>query len=306
MSTTNTALASSGNAQLAAVTGGSTAIADPKAVVAQVQAVQQIMKAVMKGGTHYGVIPGSNQPSLYKPGSEVLLSAFKISVEPEVHEIRDGNHITYQVRCIGRHIATGLVIGIGVGEASTAEDKYAWRAAVCPEEYEDTPEDRRRVKWNKGKWDQQARANGPGWSVEQVRTNPADLANTVLKMAKKRAQIDLCLTGLAASDIFTQDIEDLPAEYIDGGTGEVQQQPRQTPNNRYRERERTGQSTGGATVAGAVSDAQVRLLKARAGGDDKLAELLTKYGVDKVENFPKAKMNEALDWLSGKGEKANG
>jgi len=39
-------------------------------------------------------------------------------------------------------------------------------------------------------------------------TNPADQFNTVLKMAKKRAHVDAVLTVTAASDIFTQDIED--------------------------------------------------------------------------------------------------
>jgi hypothetical protein len=35
------------------------------------------------------------------------------------------------------------------------------------------------------------------------------MANTVLKMAKKRALVDAVLTVLGASDIFTQDIEDM-------------------------------------------------------------------------------------------------
>jgi hypothetical protein len=39
--------------------------------------------------------------------------------------------------------------------------------------------------------------------------------NTCLKMAKKRALVDACLTVTAASDIFTQDIEDMP-EVIPG------------------------------------------------------------------------------------------
>jgi hypothetical protein len=40
--------------------------------------------------------------------------------------------------------------------------------------------------------------------------NPADYYNTVLKMAKKRAHVDAVLTATAASDIFTQDVEDMP------------------------------------------------------------------------------------------------
>jgi len=39
--------------------------------------------------------------------------------------------------------------------------------------------------------------------------NPADQYNTVLKMAKKRAYVDATLSATAASDIFTQDIEEI-------------------------------------------------------------------------------------------------
>jgi hypothetical protein len=57
-----------------------------------------------------------------------------------------------------------------------------------------------------------AKWNGKVEQKQQVRTNPADVANTILKMAKKRGLVDAILTVTAASDIFTQDIEDLPDE----------------------------------------------------------------------------------------------
>lgn len=284
-----------------AVMSPGTGIADPKFVIAQVQAVQKIMRAVMKAGVHYGEIPGTDKPSLYKQGSEVLLSAFRIAVEPVVREIRDGNHIVYQVQCIGRHIASGLILGTGIGEASTAEEKYAWRAAVCPEEYDATPEDRRRVKWNKGKWDHATRSNGPGWSVNQVRTNPSDLANTVLKMAKKRAQIDMTLTALAASDMFSQDLEDLPPEYLDGQDG-PESKPSGTPNNRYQAREKTGapQSSGPSGVA---TEGQVKMIRAKVENAGLKDSFFAEFAIGDYPELPKAKVNDALEWIKGK---ANG
>jgi len=48
-----------------------------------------------------------------------------------------------------------------------------------------------------------------------VRTEPADIANTVLKMAEKRAFIDAIRTTTGCSDMFSQDLEDLPAEVRD-------------------------------------------------------------------------------------------
>src|SRR3989304_5719974 len=71
--------------------------------------VQQVMKSVMKEGVHFGVIPGCKQPSLYKSGSEALLSTFNISAEPIVdeHNPRDERgrviEIRYRVKCVGKH-----------------------------------------------------------------------------------------------------------------------------------------------------------------------------------------------------------
>lgn len=259
---------------------------DHKAVIAQVKAIQKIMSDVMKDGMHYGVIPGTKQPSLYKAGSEALLSAFHISVEPEIDSRRDGDHISYTVRCIGRHMQSGIVVGMGVGECSTAEEKYCWRAAVCEQEYDDTADTHRRVKWNKG-----YKGAAP-WSVLQVRTNPADLANTCLKMAKKRAQIDLTLTSLSASDIFTQDVEDLPAEYLDDGSEAPAQKP-----NKYQPQAKAG----APAPEGPCTEGQVKLLKAKLGASGKQeSELLAQFQIGTIEEMPKAKVNAALDWLAGK------
>ena len=190
---------------------GERALATPNDLRQQVNAIQYAIKAVMQKDVHYGVIPGTQKPTLYKPGSEVLLTMFHIAVDPQAEELREGIDIRYRVRAVGRHQASGIVVGVGIGEASTAEDKYAWRRAICPEEWNDTDPTRRRTKYQKYK--------GQIEKVQQVRTNPADIANTVLKMAKKRAQIDLTLTATAASDCFTQDVEDLPEELRDDERG---------------------------------------------------------------------------------------
>jgi hypothetical protein len=165
-----------------------------------VNLIQEVMRAVMKPDTHYGVIPGCKQPSLYKAGSEVLLTTFRIAVSVHVDDLSTPDCIRYRVRTIGTHQQSGIVVGEGIGECSSDEEKYKWRKTHNKKEFDATPETRRRIKY------------GKSWEDMQVRTEPADVANTVLKMAKKRAQIDLTLTATAASDIFTQDVEDIPEE----------------------------------------------------------------------------------------------
>lgn len=175
---------------------------------AQVQLIQEVMSAVMQKDVHYGVIPGCEKPTLYKPGSEKLLSTFRIAVKPIETDLSKEDFVRYRVEARGTSMVDGRYLGSGIGECSSGEEKYAWRRVVCKEEWEATSPDRRREKWAK-------KRNGETYMVQQVRTNPADVANTILKMAKKRAQIDLTLTVTAASDIFTQDLEDLSDEVRD-------------------------------------------------------------------------------------------
>lgn len=171
-------------------------------VVQQAMAIQEIMQAVMKEGTHYGTIPGTDKPTLYKAGAEKLCLTFHIADEYRVEDLSTGQDaIRYRVTCIGRHQQTGIDMGQGIGESQTGEEKYRWRKAVCKEEFEATPINLRRVKYGK--------KSGGFYTVEQVRTEPADLANTVLKMAAKRAKTAMVLNVLAASDAFSQDLEDL-------------------------------------------------------------------------------------------------
>lgn len=167
---------------------------------AHVNLVQEVMKAVMQEGTHYGKIPGTPKPSLWKPGAEVLGATFHIAPSYCVEDLSTEDYIRYRVTCTGTHQGTGIVMGAGMGACSSNEEKYKWRKANSDKEFDAAPENRRRVKY------------GKDYQAKQVRTEPADIDNTVLKMACKRAQVAMALNVTAASDIFTQDIEDLPEE----------------------------------------------------------------------------------------------
>lgn len=169
-------------------------------VRAHVNLVQEVMQAVMKKDTHYGTIPGTPKPTLYKPGAEVLAATFRIAVSYRIEDLSTPDVVRYRVTAIGTHQTSGTVMGEGMGECSSGEEKYKWRKAVGNLEFDATPENKRRTKY------------GKDYATKQVCTNPADLANTVLKMACKRAQVAMTLNVTAASDIFTQDIEDLPEE----------------------------------------------------------------------------------------------
>lgn len=171
---------------------------------AHVNLVQEVMQAVMKEDTHFGIIPGTKKPSLYKPGAEVLAATFRIAVSYRVEDLSADGEVRYRVAAVGTHQTSGIVLGEGMGECSSGEEKFRWRRAICDEEFELASENRRRIKFSS--------YQGKVSKTKQVRTEPSDQANTILKMACKRAQVAMTLNVTAASDIFTQDIEDLPDE----------------------------------------------------------------------------------------------
>lgn len=174
-------------------------------VVSRVARIQEVMRAVMKEGTHYGTIPGTNKPTLYKPGAELLLMTFRIAAMPALTEdLSTDDEVRYRVTARAVSQVTGETLGEASGECSSSETKYRWVKPVCDEEWDETDPAMRREKWMKGN-------DGP-YKVKQIRSSPADVANTILKMAYKRALIALALQVLAASDIFAQDLEDLDAQ----------------------------------------------------------------------------------------------
>jgi hypothetical protein len=248
----------------------------------QVNTIQHVMQAVMIRDTHYGTIPGTKTPSLYKPGAEKIMATFRLSADPEVLDLSDGDQIRYQVK-VRLVSPSGVFVGAGIGECSSNEEKYKWRNAVCQEEFEETTPERKREKWNKGY------QNAPAYKRQQIRTEPADLANTILKMAKKRGLIDAVLTATAASDIFTQDVEDLPAEYIDGDEQPVAQQ-RKEPQPKKQQAAGDGK---------AATENQVKLLHAKLKSANKTVEqYCAAMGVASVEATPFVTVNDAIAWIT--------
>ena len=204
------------------------------AIIAQVALIQDVMKKVMQPDVHYGVIPGTNKPTLLKPGAEKLMLTFRLDPQYESQEHFIGDHLFVRSKCTLYHSPTGRRLGSGEGSCSTKESKYAYRKGqrLCPECGKETI-----IKGKEqygGGWLCWKKKDGCGaqWpdgtkEIEDQNTdrvaNPdvADQYNTVLKMANKRSLIAAVLNVTAASDIFTQDVEDLP-EFAQKNTDKVQ------------------------------------------------------------------------------------
>jgi hypothetical protein len=204
-------------------------------VRAQVNLIQEVMREVMQGpardekgreipGVHYGLVPGcGDKPTLLQPGAHKLLMTFRLVADPEMTLVQmERGH--REVRCkVKIYSQGGVLLGAGVGTCSTMEGKYRFRTG--PVEFTDKPVPREywdlrssnpaKAKAMLGEGMIPKKNDAGAWVCarqgEKVEhDNPADYYNTVEKMAYKRALVSATLTVTAASDIFTQDIEDMP------------------------------------------------------------------------------------------------
>lgn len=188
-----------------------------QAMVKQINTIQEVMRGVMKEDQHYGVIPGTDKPSLLKPGAEKLGLTFRLAPDYIVETLTgEHGHREYRVKCTLTHIPTGAVVGAGLGICSTMETKYRYISDVeftgkpVPKEYwKNRDASLLGPKGSVAKKNPQTNQ----WEIAAIRgkvdrEDIADTYNTCIKMAKKRAHVDAILTATAASDIFTQDLEE--------------------------------------------------------------------------------------------------
>jgi hypothetical protein len=166
----------------------------------KISQVQAVVQSQLKPGHDHDVIPGTNKPTLLKPGAEKILMMFGLTSEYEIIdriEDYDKGIFAYTIRCILSKNRSKITEG--VGSCNSKENKYRWRwvkEGDLPTGIDINSLKQRTNKWNKTEY--------------QVENDEIySQANTILKMAKKRAQIDATLTVASLSEVFTQDIEDM-------------------------------------------------------------------------------------------------
>ena len=170
---------------------------DAAAVKGRVQAIQKVMAALMRDGTHFGTIPGSDRPFLFKAGAEKLAMTFQIGVKTTITESRvTPEEAFYQAQATAFAL-DGRELGSAPGVCSTAEKKYRWKAPIHPKEFEAAAEHLKRVAFTRD-----------GKELRQVRQDAGELLNTIMQMAAKRAYVAVVRQVTAASDIFAQELED--------------------------------------------------------------------------------------------------
>jgi hypothetical protein len=231
---------------------------DPQEVTRRTQMLKDYVREHMNEGEDYGIVPGGSKPTLFKPGAEKLNAVYGLSVMVEV--------------------------------TNRIED---WDNGFVAYEVKVT-------LTNKRSGQPEAEGIGSCNSRERRYKNQdaAGVANTILKMAKKRALVDATLSATRASGMFTQDLED-----IDFEPERSNYAPRENrQNDRDGQRSASRPAPQGATHADLITEAQQRAVMAIAGRvfgrhsrDEDLIRLINKP----LEELTKSEASGLIDQLRG-------
>lgn len=186
------------------------------------QQFNEFVNTQLRDKIDFGVVPGTDKKTLLKPGAEKILQLYGVSVILDTTERQQDQTTGYlyvEYTAKGANIQTGSIVGYGVGACSSYESKYRWR-----------------WEWWNGRndpatsdgWEKFTKKNGQtAWRRRMENRDLIDVWNTVIKMAKKRAMVDLALTISGASEKFTQDVEDfIEAEFTEASDDKAtKQQP---------------------------------------------------------------------------------
>lgn len=220
-----------------------------EAAMDELKAIRTFVKAEMKEGLDFGKIPGTGEkPTLLQPGAQKAAMYFNSYPRHIIQrsELGDGHlEVIVTTHLVNR--SSEKVIAEGVGSCSTLEKKYRYRNGerVCPfcgqatiikgkEEYGGG--------WicfrKKGGCGEKFHDGDPAIEGQQVGQIPNhdiyDVRNTVLKMAKKRADVDAAMSLGCLSELFTQDLEDtyeLPSRVSPWDAGRDEAVPAAAPQD---------------------------------------------------------------------------
>lgn len=157
----------------------------------------------LKKGVDFGKIPGTNKPTLLQPGADKLNNFFGlaseiVTVEKELNLDKDWAY--YKAKATLRLKKSGNIVAVAEASINSQESKYFYQ--LHPDQ---NPDEWKRV-YQKGP--------KKGQPKESVRL--PDLLNTLEAMAQKRAYVKATRHAHGLTDLYTQDVEDMPSEAVSG------------------------------------------------------------------------------------------
>jgi hypothetical protein len=181
-------------------------------IIAHTKKILEIKEKAMVEGVHYGIIPGYAKPSLWKPGAEVLCKGFRLEPEFETSLVEDWERT---IKWEKKDLQGKRVLEEGTTKGYIEYDTKCSLIHIPTGEI----------------WARRVSGSCNSFEFKYRDLNPSDIRNTLEKMAEKRGLVGAVLIGVGASDVFTQDLEDLPDLLYNSPSNGHKPPPQQKPDN---------------------------------------------------------------------------
>lgn len=174
----------------------------PAEVKGQRQLLEEIYRSTMIPGTDYGLIPGTKERALLKPGAEVLRLGFNFEVEMTMEKDLDlqADWISIDARCSLKDIE-GRVVGQADANANSYESKFRYRWVSEKQIPSHIDKDSLVTREQRG-------AYGNYTQYRLPTEDMGGLIHTLTRYAEKRAFVAAVHQATGASRIFREADED--------------------------------------------------------------------------------------------------
>lgn len=255
----------------------------------------RLVREHMREGVHYRRFGAETRPALMDAGAALIRSVCRVVPRHRILSCDrepDTGHVRYVVEAVlVRPIVTEagewveLPVASGVASCSSREVKYAYRWVRA----RDMPPDLDRSSLPR-------RERGRELLYRVPNPDVADLDNTILKMACKRAEVDATLQLPGVSEIFADDFPlDVPAiQQVDRVTGEIVEEEASSPPAPESEPGATA-STVAAQESGDARERALSLAREIAPGTQPYITIARLLGLSRPETGMAAIQRE---WLS--------
>lgn len=179
------------------VLGSGVAVMSPEQAKKAVDYLQDIKKSILKEGVDFGVIPNTgNKPTLFKPGAQKLCAFFLLAAHYETEQANEQPDKVWEYEYYNKYEKHK--------EQKQVTGYYSYRVR-CTLIHRAT---------------NQTWGTGIGLCMNTEKGRQSSEANTIIKMAEKRAFLQATLDATFSSELFTQDVEDYPSSGT-ADTGEI-------------------------------------------------------------------------------------
>jgi hypothetical protein len=167
-------------------------------VKARLDLLQSFVKDYMIPDEDYGIIPGTDKPSLLKPGGEKLCDIYGLSKKVDIiNKVEDYTGKTFPEELT-------ITVNEWVNNKKTKVEKRIKIKAFFEYEVRVTLTNKRT-----GLLEAEGLASCNTLESKYITQDPYSVKNTILKMAKKRALVDATLSATRTSGLFSQDMDEI-------------------------------------------------------------------------------------------------